>query len=181
MVTLALGKEIGSDVENLTFQEGDLFSAQSFQFGQISWEKSEATPAPGKLSLNATSSRRQPSIRNLGVFIFLQLLRELVTSAEGLPQMCYCFTLAAPSEMCRQNLVPRSFTEVGCYRTRIAASNCQDKTKMSCFLMEEYEEHMFGQAGGQYCAFTSQGWLGSGMPIKTSPTSSPSCRGKRKP
>lgn len=50
-------------------------------------------------------------------------LQELITSTEELPQMCYCFTLAAPRKMCGQNLVPWSFTEVGCYRTRIAASH----------------------------------------------------------
>lgn len=36
-------------------------------------------------------------------------------------------------------------------------------------MVEEYEEHMFGQAGGHRCSFTPQGWLGSGMPIKTHP------------
>lgn len=38
-----------------------------------------------------------------------------------------------------------------------------------CFMVEEYEEHMFGQAGGQRRSFRSQGWLGSGMCRKTPP------------
>lgn len=36
-------------------------------------------------------------------------------------------------------------------------------------MVEEYEEHMFGQAGGQRRSFRSQGWLGSGMCRKTPP------------
>lgn len=49
--------------------------------------------------------------------------QELITSAEGWAQVCYCFTfVAAPCETYGTNLAPWSFTEVGCYRTRIADS-----------------------------------------------------------
>lgn len=50
-----------------------------------------------------------------------------------------------------------------------AHNSAKTRQKKSCFTVEEYEEHMFGQAGGQRCSSTSQGWLGSGMPIKTPP------------
>lgn len=122
-----MGKEIGSDLANTTFQKGDLFLLWVFSSGK-SLGKNYSQHQP-QLPHNTPAHWQQPPIRNLVVLLFfLQFwgcplcemeqregLPELITSAGGWAQVCSCSTLVpAPWETHnRRNLAPVEFCRSG--------------------------------------------------------------------
>lgn len=111
LITHSLGKEIGGDLGNTTFQKGDPFLQWVFSLGK-SLEKNYSQHQP-QLPHKASTSWQQPPIRNLIVFIISpslwgcplcemeqrEGLPELITPAGGWAQVCSCSTFVpAPWE-----------------------------------------------------------------------------------
>lgn len=121
-----MGKEIGSDLVNMTFQKGDLFLPWVFSLGK-SLGKNYSQHQP-QLPHNASTYWQQCPIRNLVVFIaspplwgcpLCQMeqkegLPELVTSAGGWAQVCSCSSLVpAPCETQQAEFGPTEFCRSG--------------------------------------------------------------------
>lgn len=81
LVTQSLGKEIGSDLANTTFQKGDFFLLWVFSLGK-SLGKNYSQHQP-QLPHNAPTHWQQPPIRNLVVFIISPALLGLPSVWDG--------------------------------------------------------------------------------------------------